>query len=152
MLQEFRNRTADQGLTSLVTLIDASMRSEDPIISDLHGVVSRALDIAKPDMAAAGRLVCVTTHVSARTGVKNCGSALECLLAALLVDLAHGRVSNLRLYADVARGSLEIEIEGDGPRPPVGSWRFLLACDLAARLGATIVSPPETASYVVRFR
>lgn len=166
MLQEFRNRTADlaaagsesvaetaiQGLESLVSLIDASLRTADPIISDLNDVVARAVTLARPEL---GEHVSVTTHVGSRTGIKNSGSSLECLIAALLVDLAHGHATNLRLFADVARGALEIELESDGGRPsggPSSSWRFLLACDLAARLGATIVSPPEVASYLVRFR
>jgi hypothetical protein len=161
MLQEFRNHIsvlgaslgdADrnvQGLSSLVALIDGSLRNVDPIISNLDEVVARAVNLAAPSL---GPRVCVTTHVGPRTGIKNCGSALECLLAALLVDLARGPVTRLRLSADLSRGSLEIELDSDGLRPAPESWRFLLACDLAAKLDATITSPPGAAAYLVHFR
>ena len=160
MLQEFRNHISGlaaavgetdgdlQGLTSLLALVDASLRTVDPIISPLDEVVTRAVSLAAPALGP----VSVTTRVGPRTGIKNCGSALECLLAALLVDLAGGSVTRLRLRADSTRGSLEIEIDSDGLRPALDSWRFLLACDLAAKLDATITAPPEVASYVVHFR
>jgi hypothetical protein len=94
----------------------------------------------------------VTTHVGPKSGIKNCGAALECLLAALLVDLARPHVTRLRIHAEFTRGLLEIEIDSDGSRPAPGSWRFLLACDLAAKLDATITSPPGVAAFVVHFR
>jgi hypothetical protein len=131
MLQEFRNRTAEL------------------IISNLDDVVARAVSLAGP---ALGASVAVTTGVGARTGIKNCGRALEHLLAVLMVDLAQAPATNVRLTAEVARGALEIEIEGDGPRSPLGPTRFALACDLAGRLGASISASPEAASYLVRFR
>jgi hypothetical protein len=161
MLQEFRNHisalavslgAADrdvQAVSSLVALIDASLRSGDAIISKLEDVVSRAVSLAAPVL---GSHVSVTTHVGPKTGIKNCGSALECLLAALLVDLSRGHATRLRLHAGASRGSLEIEIDSDGQRPKSDSWRFLLACDLAANLDATITSPPDVAAYVVHFR
>jgi hypothetical protein len=161
MLQEFRNHisrlgvtagTADrdvQSLASLVALIDASLQTLDPIISKLDDVVARAVALAAPVL---GPQVTVTTHIGPKTGIKNCGSALECLLAALLVDLSRGHVTRIHLQADVSRGSLEIELDCDGQRPLPDSWRFLLACDLADKLGATITSPPDVAAYVVHFR
>jgi hypothetical protein len=155
-----------QSLRSLLALIDASLHTVDPTISDLHDVVDRAISIAGPGL---GQRISVSTQVGRKTGIKNCGSTLECLLAALLVDLARAsgrpsgsvpraendtapRATRLRLWADAGRGSLEIELDSDGPRPAPGSWRFLLACDLALKLGATITSPPDVAAYVVHFR
>jgi len=147
-----------QGLTSLVTLLDASVRSCESLISPLGEVVERAIRLSAP---AAGRRLSLTTHVPRDVGVKNRGAALECLMAALIVNLARAtddgtavpaRSPCLRLDAEVGRRGIAIEIASDGPRPDAGSWRQLLATDLAAKLEATLVSQPEVAAYVIQFR
>jgi len=103
---------------------------------------------------AVGRRVVLSVARGARIGIKNRGSTLECLLAALIVDLARGdgRPPRVRLQTEASRASLAIEIESDGPPPVPGSWRFLLARELAAKLGADILPQPDTATYVVQFR
>jgi hypothetical protein len=147
-----------QGLTSLVALVDASLRTDEPLIFALGEVVDRALRLALP---AVGRWATVTTDVPREVGVRNRGSALECLLATLIVDLARatpasssepGRSPRVRVEADAGRRGLAIEVASDGARPDPGSWRFLLATDLAAKLEATLVSQPEVAAYVIQLR
>jgi hypothetical protein len=156
-----------QGLTSLLALVDASVRAVEPLICELGGVVDRAIRLAMP---AAGRRVSITAAVPRQAGVRNCGAALECLLAAVLVDLARAHVQHLqldgqnheiarspriRIDAEVGRRGLAIYVESDGARPAPGSWRALLAAELAGKLGATLVRPSdgaEGAVYVVQFR
>ena len=156
-----------QGLTSLLALVDASIRTVEPLITELGGVVDRAIRLAAP---AAGRRVSITADVPRKAGVKNRGSALECLLAVLLLDLARAQVKHVQLdgkdheisraprihvEAEVGRRGLAICLESDGASPSPDSWRFLLASDLAAKLDAKLVSSSQTAevgSYVVQFR
>jgi hypothetical protein len=165
-----------QSLTALLALADASVRTVEPLISELGEVVDRAIRLAAP---AAGRRVSIVANVPRRAGVKNRGSALECLLAALLVDLARGsgrpvqrvqldgkdheiaHAPRIRIDAEVSRVGLAIYVESDGPRPAPGSWRSLLATDLAAKLDATLTastepansaSGAEVAAFVVQFR
>jgi hypothetical protein len=156
-----------QGLTSLLALLDASVQTFEPLICSLGEVVDRAVGLAAP---AAGRRLSITTHVPREVGVRNRGAVLECLMAALIVDLARAdsaradlarvtaargvesaRSPRVRVDAELGRRGLAIEIASDGARPDVGSWRFLLAMDLAAKLDATLVSQPEVAAYVVQF-
>jgi hypothetical protein len=170
-----------QSLTALLALADASVRTVEPLISELGEVVDRAIRLAAP---AAGRRVSIVANVPRRAGVKNRGSALECLLAALLVDLARSSLARgssrpvqrvqldgkdheiahaprIRIDAEVSRNGLAIYVESDGPRPAPGSWRSLLAADLAAKLDATLTASTEPASsagggevaaFVVQFR
>ncbi len=70
-------------LNALVGFVDAAIRDGTAVIADLDDVVERALHLAAPTL---GRTT-VSLHKERRTGVTNRGSALESLLAALLVDL-----------------------------------------------------------------
>jgi hypothetical protein len=135
-----------QRLNALVAFVDAAIRDGAPLVADLDDVVERALRLAAPTL---GRAV-VSVRKERRTGVGNRGSALEALLAALIVDLA--RVDGLKIdvCAQSSRGSVVLEIDSNGRRPAVTSWRFILASDLAARIGATVTTRPEGAGYVVR--
>jgi hypothetical protein len=158
------------GLTSLLAFADASIRTVEPLISELGDVVDRAIRLAAP---AAGRRVSITADVPRKLGVKNRGSSLECLLGLLLVDLARAHVQhvrldgkdheivrspNIRVDAEAGRGGLSIHLESDGARPAPGSWRLLLAHELAAKLDAKLASPFDAAdssagaAYVVQFR
>jgi hypothetical protein len=147
-----------QGLTSLVAIVDASRRTAEPMISTLGEVVDRAIRLAAP---AVGRRATVTTAVPRETGVRNRGTALECLLAILIADLAWAtggwgseteRSPRVRVEADASRRGLAIEVSCEGAHPDPTSWRFLLALDLAAKLDATLVSQPEVAAYVIQLR
>jgi hypothetical protein len=141
-----------QGLSALITLVDASVRTVEPFISDLDQTIDRAVRLAAPSV---GRGVSITATIGRKVGVKNGGHALECLLAALIVDLARARGSrhpHIQVQADIGRGLLAIEIESNGAPPSPGSWRFLLANDLAGRLGATIGPHPDVSGYLVQFR
>ena len=153
-----------QGLTSLLALVDASVQTFEPLICSLGDVVERAVRLAAP---AGGRRLSITTHVPREVGVKNRGAVLECLMATLIIDLARAELARataagggtepersprVRVDAELGRRGLAIEIASDGARPDAGSWRFLLAMDLAAKLDATLVSQPEVAAYVVQFR
>ena len=62
------------------------------------------------------------------------------------------RSPRVRVDAELGRRGLAIEIASDGARPDAGSWRFLLAMNLAAKLDATLVSQPEVAAYLIQFR
>jgi len=143
-----------EGLTSLVALIDASIRTVDSLVCNLDDVLARAVRLAAP--AVGRRVTLQVRRGNDRTGIKNRGSTLECLLAALVVDLAraggHGRAPTVTLEAISCRGSLAIEIESDGAPPAAGSWRFLLARELAAKLGSSIHSQRDASAYVVQFR
>jgi hypothetical protein len=147
-----------QSLGSLITFMDASVTEAEPLICDLDGTIERALRLARPSV---GHRVSVTASRGRKAGVRNIGSALESLLASLIVDLARageGKASDLsRCHSIVVRTeqgprSMAIEIESTGVRPAAGSWRHLLASDLAVKLGAVIVPHPESPGYVVQFR
>jgi hypothetical protein len=167
-----------QSLNSLIALVDASVRTVEPVISDLDETIDRALRLAAPSV---GRRVSLTamSRTGRKGGVKNRGTALECLLAALIVDLARGaegrvgegrvgegrvgegqtgkagqppRCPSIQVQAEIGRGLLTIEIESNGARPVPGSWRFLLAKNLATKVDATIVPDPDVPGYLVQFR
>jgi len=147
-----------QNLSSLIAQLDAAIKSGEPLISDLDEIIERALRIAAP---ALGRHVSVSVNKGRKTGIRNRGSALESMLSALIVDLARAgetkagdrpRRLQLQIHVEVGRGSLLIEIESSGPRPSPGSWRLLLANELAAKLDAVVTSHSETTGYVVQFR
>jgi hypothetical protein len=143
-------------LNALVAFVDAAIRDGTPVIADLDDVLARALRLGA---ATLGRTK-VSLHKERRTGVTNRGSALESMLAALLVDLAQadpqssspdgGRLQ-VDIYVEASRGALFLSIESSGQRPPVDSWRFALSSDLAARIGATVATLPDGAGYLVRF-
>jgi len=147
-----------QSLSSLIAQLDAAVKSGEPLISDLDEVIERALRIAAPTL---GRRVSVAVSKGRKTGVKNRGVALECLLSTLLVDLARAaevktgeraRKAELQVHVEVGRGSLFIEIESNGGRPPPGSWRLLLASELGSKIDATVTASTEVAGYVIQFR
>ena len=147
-----------QSLASLLALVEASTWTVEPVIADLDDVIERAIRLAAP---VVGRRVSITAKLGRRSGVKNRGSALECLIAALIIDLARptdiqsvevGRPCQIAVYVELSRASLAIEIESDGARPAAGSWRFLLARELAEKLDATVSSPDDVPAYVVQFR
>lgn len=145
-----------QRLDALVGFVDAALRNGTKVVADLDDVFERALRLAAP---ALGR-TSVSLHKDRRTGVANQGTALEALLAALLVELAQAggrdregtgdRPRAIEIHVEATRGAMFLSIESDGRRPAVG-WRFALACDLGARLGAAVTPLPDTAGYLVRF-
>jgi hypothetical protein len=155
-------------LNALVGFVDAAIRDGTSVIADLDDVVERALRLAAPTLGRTS----VSLHKERRTGVTNRGSALESLLAALLVDLVRAdrraaagqdqqdqqnqqdsvdRPLRIDIHVEATRGALLLSIESDGRRPSLESWRFVLSADLAARIGATVSTLPDTAGYLVRF-
>jgi hypothetical protein len=135
-----------QRLNALVGFVDAAIRDGAPMVADLDDVVDRALRLAAPTLGSAA----VSFRKERRMGVGNRGSALESLLAALIVELARNDGLQIDIDAESSRGVVVLEIESNGRRPAVTSWRFVLASDLAARIGATVTTRPEGAGYVVR--
>ena len=143
-------------LNALVGFVDAAMRDGTMVIADLDDVVARAMRLAAPTV---GRTT-VSLHKERRTGVANRGSAVESMLAALLIDLAQadprssspdGGPLQIDIHVESTRGALVLSIESTGRRPPVDSWRFALSSELAVRVGATIATLPDGAGYLVRF-
>jgi hypothetical protein len=167
-----------QSLGTLLSLADASLRETAPrarasrerereeeeggddgagfVVTGLDQVLERAIHLAAP---AVGRSVSITVVRGPGIGVKNRGNALECLLAAIIIDLARAaegrnvdaalRAPRIGLRAEAGRGGLAIEIESSGLPPVAGSWRALLANGLAARLDATLTTLSGGAGYVV---
>jgi hypothetical protein len=143
-------------LDVLLGFVDAALRDGTDVVADLHDVFERTLRLAAP---ALGR-TSVTLHSERRTGVSNRGSVLEALLAALLIELAWagGRDREgagdapraIQVHVETTRAAIFLSIESEGRRPPAAAWRFALACDLGARLGATVTTLPDTAGYLVR--
>jgi hypothetical protein len=133
-------------LNALVGFVDAAVRDGAPMVADLDDVMDRALRLAAPAMGSAS----VSLRKERRMGVGNRGSALESLLAALIADLARHEAREIDIDAESSRGAIVLEIESDGQRPEMTSWRFVLASDLAMRIGATVSTLPEGAGYVVR--
>jgi hypothetical protein len=149
-----------QGLTALVAIVDASvnapMRAREPLIAPLGDVIDRAVALATPCVAPRASIV---ARVPRETGVRNSGSALEALVAALVVDLAKSHVGadagsapRVRIDSEVGRRGLAIEIGCAGARLDPASWRLGLANDLTAQLGATLTVAAEDFAYVVQFR
>jgi hypothetical protein len=165
-LDEFRNSPSERkarGLTELVALVDASNDvSTEPVVAPLGCVVDRAVRLAVP---VAGRRTAIVVNVPKTSGVRNRGTALEGMLAALIVDLAAAQATApgaecdlagtalVRVDADIDRRGLAIEVSCAGARlaPSSPSWRLSLARELAAKLGATLTVAPEVSTYVVRF-
>jgi hypothetical protein len=149
-----------QRLDVLLGFVDAAVRDGTDVVADLDDVFERALRLAAPALEG----VSVSLHRDRRTGISNRGSALEALLAALLVELAQaggrdragrdglaGRPRTIEVDVETTRGAIFLSLESDGRRPPASAWRLALACDLGARLGATVTTLPDTAGYLVRF-
>ena len=148
------------GLTSLATLMDASMLRPEPLIARLGEVVDRAVRLAAP---FAGRHASITTNGPRDLGVRNRGSALESLLAVLIIELARSQdtapsqelaipSSRVRIDADASRQGIAIEVVGDGSRLDSSSWRLALANELATTLEATVTAHPDVGAYVVQLR
>jgi hypothetical protein len=147
-----------QSLTALLAQVDAAVNSGDALISDIGDVIDRALRIAGPSL---GRAVSISVSKGRKAGINNRGTALECLLTALIVDLARSaeirpggetRRPQMSVRVDVERSSLIVEIQSNGGRPPSSSWRLALAVELAARLDATLAPLPDVAGYLIQFR
>jgi hypothetical protein len=160
---------ADPDLSRMVPVWNGILHEDGTsVIADLDDVVERALRLAAPTLGRTS----VSLHKERRTGVTNRGSALESLLAALLVDLVRAdrraaagqdqqdqqnqqdsvdRPLRIDIHVEATRGALLLSIESDGRRPSLESWRFVLSADLAARIGATVSTLPDTAGYLVRF-
>jgi hypothetical protein len=148
-----------QCLGTLLSLADASLRAAEPVVGGLDQVLERAIRLAAP---AVGRAVSITVVRGPGLGVKNRGNALECLLAAIIIDLARAadgrnveaalRAPRIGVRTEAGRGALSIEIESSGLPPGPGSWRALLASDLAARLDAALSPLPGGAGFMVQLR
>ena len=146
-----------QRLDALVGFVDAALRDGTEVVADLDDVFERALRLAVP---ALGR-TSVSLHRDRRTGVTTRGTALDALLAALLIELAQagsrdregtaGRPVAIEIHVEATRGALFISVESDGRRPSAAGWRFALARDLGARLRASVTPLSDTAGYLVRF-
>ena len=144
-----------QRLNGLIGFVDAAIRDGSPVVVELDDVIERALRLAA---SAMGR-TSVSVHKDRRVGVPNRGSALEALVAALLVDLVRTerrtRTDERRLQidirADVSRTAVSISIESSGRRPPSDSWRLSLATDLAHRLGASLDPIDDVVGFRLRF-
>ena len=112
---------------------------------------------------SAGRCTSIITRVPREIGVRNRGSALDGLLAALIVDLARShdgagagaeanRGPRVRIDAELGRRGLSIEVACTGAYLDPSSWRVALATELAAKLDVTLTPAAEASAYVVQFR
>jgi hypothetical protein len=149
-----------QRLNALVAFIEAAVRGGPPATVDLDQVIEGALRLAAP---ALGR-VAISFDKPHRIDVRNRGTALESLIAGLIVELAQAGAKSTdpsyRLQIDVhanlgigigaGRGAIVLEIDSSGLRPSSGSWRVALAHDLASQIGATVSAPPDFAGFVIR--
>jgi hypothetical protein len=141
-------------MTALMAFMDAAVQGGPPATVELDGVIERALRLVAP---ALGR-VAVSFNKPSHIQVRNEGTALECLIAGLIVELARAGTETrdpiyrqqIDVFADVGRGAIVLEIDSSGRRPAPGSWRIALARELAARLGASITAPAPGAGFVVR--
>jgi len=147
-----------QGVTSLLAVLDASLREGEAIIAPLGEIVDRAVRLAAP---GAGRRATVTTKVPRGAGVRNRGGALESLLAVLIIDLARAvdrmgadtaRGARVSVDAEAGRRGLLIDVTSDGAPPDAASWRFRVASDLAAKLDATLSRQPDAAGFLLPLR
>jgi hypothetical protein len=143
-----------QRMHALVAFLDAAVRGGGPATADLDEVIERALRLAAP---ALGR-VAVSFNKPHRIDVRNHGTALECLISGLIIELARAgtRTSDpahrqqIDVLADVGRGATVLEIESSGLPPNADSWRVALAHDLARRIGASLTMPRATAGFIVQ--
>ena len=145
-------------LTSWMSAMTAMTAPGEQVISVLHDVIERALEMAKPWLRAD-----VHVSIGSRVGaVRNRRGAVECALAAMIVNLARAagatrggvaQTSTKELRIDVisGRGMLAVEIESNGAKPPP-SWRWLLAERLAALVGGTIEAFPDKVGVSLRFQ
>jgi hypothetical protein len=143
-------------MSSLVAFIDAAVRNGAPAVDDLDDVIERALRLAAPGLGRTS----VTFTKPRQVQVHNRGTALECLISGLIVELARAeakagstrptaRRHQIEVQADIGHDATVLEIESNGRPPAPGAWRVALASDLASRIGAT-VTPHEPAGFIVR--
>jgi hypothetical protein len=143
-----------QRMQALVSFVDAAVSGGTPTVSDLDSVIERALRLAAP---ALGR-VAVSFNKPHQIDVRNHGTALECLISGLIIELARAGTRNsdpthrqqIDVYADVSRGSTVLEIESSGMPPNADSWRVALAGDLAKRVGASLTMSPASPGFIVQ--
>jgi hypothetical protein len=149
-----------QRMNALVTLVDAAVRGGAPAIVDLDKVIEGALRLAAPALGH----VAVSFDKPHRIDVRNQGTALECLIASLIIELAHAGSKSadpssrqqIDVHAHVGhahvgvRGDIVLAIDSNGLRPSPGSWRIALAHDLASQIGATVSAPAALAGFIVR--
>jgi hypothetical protein len=143
-----------QRLNALVGYVDAALRDGPPVVTEVDDVIERALRLSAPAMGRTS----VSVHKDRRIGVPNRGSAMEAILAALLIDLVRTerrtRSDDRRLQIDIratsTRTSLMLSIESNGHRPAADSWRFALAVDLAERLGASLEPLTDRVGFLIR--
>jgi len=143
-----------QRMLALVAFIDAAVRVGGPSTATLDQVIERALGLAAPALGP----VAVSFNKPRRIDVRNRGAALECLIAALIIELAHVGSQTITsttrqqidVFADVGGDATVLEIESGSLRPGPGSWRVALAHDLATRVGASVTAPAASAGFLVR--
>jgi len=143
-----------QRMTALMTFIDAAVTRGAHAMVELDGVIERALTLVAP---ALGR-VAISFNKPSGIHVSNRGTALECLIAGLIAELARAGMATrdpiyrqqIDVFADVRHGAITIEIDSSGQRPGAGSWRVALARELAERIGASVTTPAAGAGFVVR--
>jgi hypothetical protein len=150
-----------QRMNALATLIDAAVRGGAPATVDLDKVIEGALRLAAPALGH----VAVSFDKPHRIDVRNQGTALECLIAGLILELAHAGCKSadpsyrqqIDVHAHVGvghvgvgRGDVVLAIDSSGLRPGPGSWRVALAHDLASQIGATVTAPAALAGFIVR--
>ena len=148
-------RSSLESLASLAKCLDAVIKPGEQIISDLGDVIERALALARPWLHTEMRI-----SVAGRSGaVRNRSGAVECALSTMLVSLARspdpvsGRPAReLRIEVFSGRGTLAVEIESDGGRPPLPSWRWALAERLADVVGGTLELLPDRVGASLRFQ
>jgi hypothetical protein len=150
----FETESNVQRMTALMMFIDAAVRDGAPETADLDQVIERALRLAAP---ALGR-VAVSFNKPHRIQVRNRGTALECLIAGLMVELARAGCDTrdpiyrqqIDVFAGVGRGAIVVEIDSSGRRPAASPWRVVLARELAARIGASMTTPVGGTGFIVR--
>jgi len=145
-----------QRMNALATLIDAAVRGGAPATVDLDKVIEGALRLAAPALGH----VAVSFDKPHRIDVRNQGTALECLIAGLILELAHAGCKSadpsyrqqidVHAHVGVGRGDVVLAIDSSGLRPGPGSWRVALAHDLASQIGATVTAPAALAGFIVR--
>jgi len=145
-----------QRMNALVAFVDAAVQGGATTTVDLDKVIAGALRLSAP---ALGR-VAVSFDKPHRIDVRNRGTALECLIAGLIVELAHAgtKPADTRLrqqidvhaHVGVGRGATTVAIDSSGLHPNPASWRVALAHDLASEIGATVTTPAAFAGFVIR--
>ena len=143
-----------QRMTALMMFIDAAVQDGAPETAELDLVIERALRLAAP---ALGR-VAVSFNKPHRMQVRNRGTALECLIAGLIVELARAGSETrdpiyrqqIDVFAGAGHGAIVVEIDSSGRRPAASPWRVVLARELATRIGASVTSPAGGTGFVVR--